>query len=68
MRTNQAVSKVVSAPEILFSIILFSLIYLLLGVLWIYLLVKKIKHGPEGDEQVETLGEAAGMTAAGSEA
>jgi cytochrome d ubiquinol oxidase subunit I len=50
MRTDQAVSKVVSAPEILFSIILFALIYLLLGVLWIYLLVKKIKHGPEGDE------------------
>jgi cytochrome d ubiquinol oxidase subunit I len=67
MKTDQGVSKVVSAPEILFSIILFSAIYLLLGILWIYLLVKKIKQGPEGDEQPETR-DASGLTQTGSEA
>jgi cytochrome d ubiquinol oxidase subunit I len=48
MRTADAVSKVVTAPEIAFSIALFSLVYLLLGVLWVYLLRKEIVHGPEG--------------------
>jgi cytochrome d ubiquinol oxidase subunit I len=47
MRTADAVSKVVTAPEIAFSIALFSLVYLLLGVLWVYLLRKEIVHGPE---------------------
>jgi cytochrome d ubiquinol oxidase subunit I len=68
MRTKDAVSKVVGAPEILFSIILFSLIYLLLGILWIYLLVKKIKQGPEGDERLEGHEAGSGLAPAGSEA
>ena len=47
MRTADAVSKAVTAPEIAFSIALFSLIYLLLGSVWVYLLRKEIVHGPE---------------------
>ncbi|MBI1939465.1 MAG: cytochrome ubiquinol oxidase subunit I [Ignavibacteriales bacterium] len=47
MKTSEAASITVSAGEILFSIILFGIIYLLLGSLFIYLLVKEIKHGPE---------------------
>ena len=47
MRTSDAVSKNVPAGDVLFSIILFALIYLLIGSLYIYLLVKEIKHGPE---------------------
>jgi cytochrome d ubiquinol oxidase subunit I len=47
MRTSEAASITVSAGEILFSIILFGIIYLLLGSLYVYLLVKKVKHGPE---------------------
>lgn len=46
MRTRDAVSKVVSAPQILFSIVLFGAIYAVLGVLWLYLLRKEIVHGP----------------------
>jgi cytochrome d ubiquinol oxidase subunit I len=46
MRTRDAVSRVVTGPEILFSIVLFSAIYLLLGFLWLYLLRKEILHGP----------------------
>jgi len=37
----------VSAGEILFSIILFGIVYLLLGGLYIYLLVREVKHGPQ---------------------
>ena len=47
LRTKDAVSVTVPAGNVLFTIIMFALIYILLGVLYIYLLVKKIKHGPE---------------------
>ena len=47
MRVRDAVSTAVSSSEVIFSIILFGLIYLLLGSVYIYLLVKEIKHGPE---------------------
>ncbi len=47
LRTSEAASINVGASEILFSIILFTLIYILLGSVLIYLLVKKIKQGPE---------------------
>jgi len=47
MKTADAVSLTVSAEEILFSIILFGLIYLFLGVLYIYLIVREIKRGSE---------------------
>ena len=36
-----------SGAEVLFSIIAFGLIYLALGALYVFVLVKKIKHGPE---------------------
>jgi len=47
MKTGDAISKTVSAGEILFSVILFGLIYLLLGSLYIYLFIQEMKHGPE---------------------
>lgn len=47
MKTADAISLTVSAEEILFSIILFGLIYLFLGVLYIYLIVREVKRGPE---------------------
>ncbi len=47
MRTSDAASVTVGAGEIIFSIILFGLIYILLGSVLIYLLTKKIKHGPD---------------------
>ncbi len=47
MKTSDAVSITVGAGEILFSIILFGIIYILLGSIFVYLLVKKIKHGPD---------------------
>lgn len=47
LRTSDALSKVVTANQVLFSIILFSLIYILLFSLFIYMMNKKIKHGPD---------------------
>jgi cytochrome d ubiquinol oxidase subunit I len=47
LKTRDAASITVSAGEILFSIVLFSLIYLALGAVYVYLLVQKVKHGPE---------------------
>ncbi len=49
LRTSDGLSKVVSAENVLFSLILFTLIYALLFVLFLYLLDSKIKHGPEDE-------------------
>jgi cytochrome d ubiquinol oxidase subunit I len=48
LRTSDAVSKVVPAAHVFSSILLFSVIYVLLGGLWLYLLRKEVRHGPAG--------------------
>ncbi|MBF0489841.1 MAG: cytochrome ubiquinol oxidase subunit I [Candidatus Omnitrophica bacterium] len=50
LRTSEALSKSVQANAVLTSLIMFTLIYTLLFVLFIFLLDQKIKHGPEGFE------------------
>jgi cytochrome d ubiquinol oxidase subunit I len=47
LRTGDALSRTVTAGHILFSLILFTLAYVVLLVLFLYLLTKKISHGPE---------------------
>ncbi|MGA2296998.1 MAG: cytochrome ubiquinol oxidase subunit I [FCB group bacterium] len=54
LRTSDAISKSVSSGQVLFSIILFGLVYLLLFVLYIFLLDRKIKHGLEEPETLES--------------
>ena len=46
MKTANAASVVVSAGEIVFSLVMFSLIYLLLFVMFVLLFVKIVKQGP----------------------
>lgn len=46
LRTNKAFSQAVTDNQILFSLILFLIVYTLLFLLFIYLLNKKIQHGP----------------------
>ncbi len=46
LRTKDAASVTVSAAEILTSIILFGVVYLLLGALWFFLLWRKVRKGP----------------------
>jgi len=48
MRTSAGVSKVVTAPEIVTSIVLFGAIYLLLGSLWFFLLRREVLRRPAG--------------------
>ena len=50
LRTSEAFSQAVSANQIVFSLVLFLLVYSLLFVLFVYLLNKKIKHGPYEEE------------------
>ncbi|MFW6227507.1 MAG: cytochrome ubiquinol oxidase subunit I [Bacteroidota bacterium] len=47
LRTSDALSESVSANQVWFSLILFTSIYALLFTLFIYLLDKKIKKGPD---------------------
>jgi len=54
LKTSQALSKVVTANQIIASLLLFGAVYLLLFVMFIYLLTRKIQHGPdEGDQSHE---------------
>ncbi|WP_346317365.1 cytochrome ubiquinol oxidase subunit I [Chitinophaga sp. YIM B06452] len=46
LRTSDALSKDVKANQVVFSLVLFTLVYTLLFVLFLYLLNKKIQHGP----------------------
>jgi cytochrome d ubiquinol oxidase subunit I len=49
--TTEGVSEAVRAEQVLGSIILFGAIYLLLGALWIFVLDRKIREGPEPAER-----------------
>ncbi len=52
LKTSEALSKVVEEGQVWFSLILFTLIYLGLFVLFLYLLNEKIKHGPEDVDSI----------------
>ncbi len=51
LRTSDAFSQTVTANQILFSLILFFLVYALLFVLFVYLLKKKIQFGPYDESE-----------------
>lgn len=55
LRTSDALSKTVKANQIVFSLILFGLVYLTLFALFIYLLNKKIKHGPVSAHETDEI-------------
>ncbi len=55
MKTADAASQNVNAGEILFSIILFGIIYILLGSIFLFLLIRKIKAGPDPVNAKEVL-------------
>ena len=53
LRTSAAFSQEVSANQIIFSLVFFTLVYTLLLLLFIYSVNKKIKHGlVEHDENI----------------
>lgn len=47
LRTSEGVSKSISADQVFGSITMFVIVYLLLFALFLFLLDRKIKHGPE---------------------
>ena len=53
MRTAEAASRSVTAGQVLVSLVLFTLIYVLLFVLFVFLLDQKIRHGPLADDLEE---------------
>jgi cytochrome d ubiquinol oxidase subunit I len=53
LRTSDAFSRTVTANQILFSLVLFTLAYLVLFSLFIYQFTRKIQHGPEHHGQDE---------------
>ena len=55
LRTSDALSKSVTANQILFAIILFTVIYIILFALFIYLMNKKIVHGIDDHDTQEQL-------------
>ena len=52
LRTSDGLSESVTANQVLWSIIMFGLIYALLFAVWIYVLNEKIQHGPEDGEGI----------------
>jgi cytochrome d ubiquinol oxidase subunit I len=66
LRTSDSVSKSVKASEILFSLIMFSCVYLLLFILFIYVLDRKIKHGPDDASAAEPPDSTPGLLEAAS--
>lgn len=57
LRTSDAFTPSVSAGELIFSIVLFVLVYALLFVLFIFLMTRKILHGPYDESATENLPE-----------
>lgn len=49
LKTSEALSEAVRAGQVLFSIIMFGLIYMLLFLVFLYTLNTKIQHGPSDD-------------------
>jgi cytochrome d ubiquinol oxidase subunit I len=46
LRTSKAFSQEVSSNQIVFSLIMFTVVYFFLFILFIYMVNKKIKQGP----------------------
>lgn len=57
LRTSEGLSKAVKAEQVLASIIMFGFVYLLLFALFVFLLHKKIVHGPSSEELGEKIPE-----------
>jgi cytochrome d ubiquinol oxidase subunit I len=57
LRTSDALSKAVTANQIVFSLILFTIVYIVLLALFLFLLNRKIVHGPVDYGTKETIEE-----------
>jgi len=55
LKTSDGLSKSISAEEVWVSLILFFVVYTLLFFVWIFVLDREIKHGPEVDTGTESV-------------
>lgn len=53
MRTSEGLSKTLTAHVVLASLLMFTVMYALLFILFLFLLDQKIRRGPEDDSRVE---------------
>lgn len=58
LKTSESLSKVVTANQIASSLVMFGLVYALLFVLFIFLLTRKIHHGPDSEDEQEEMPES----------
>ena len=58
LKTSDGISKVVEANQILASIIMFGLVYVLLFLVFVYLLNAKIHKGPDEEEESREMPES----------
>lgn len=47
LRTSEGVSKSITTEEVAISLVMFMIVYTLLFFVWLYVLDREIKHGPE---------------------
>jgi len=66
LRTVDAVSPSVRAEQVLGSLVGFGLIYVGLAAVWLFVLDRKIKHGPGPEHEPEGGGAEGLLEAAGS--
>lgn len=53
LKTNDAISYAVSAPELLVTIVLFIIVYLVIFITWLKAIKRYIKRGPVVDDEKE---------------
>ncbi len=58
LRTKDAFSTTLTAPEVIFSLALFTLVYVALGGLYVFLLVKKVKAQASGQSDYAPVAQA----------
>ena len=54
LRTSEGLSRVIQAHTVVYSLVMFTLIYVLLFICFIYLLNEKIQHGPDDADLTPT--------------
>jgi cytochrome d ubiquinol oxidase subunit I len=54
LKTSDALSRSVTANQVIFSLILFAFVYTLLLALFLFLLNRKIQHGPTSEHNEDT--------------
>jgi cytochrome d ubiquinol oxidase subunit I len=58
LKISESLSRVVTANQVVASLVLFGLVYALLFVMFIFLLTRKIHHGPDDEDESEEMPES----------